>query len=797
MLWKIYTLQKLGVYVLVGTSLAALWLGGAFIPAVWLVCGMAIIASWFCEPPLIDPSVYANLWRPLTLTVLGLLILAALLGYIGPFDAAIGLVLYLTAAKLFQRERAADYIQAMVLSFLLMSISTIFNEDISFGFLFIIYVVVGLISLTLYHLRIQVETHTQLSPQTRIGTPFLLNLAGLAVLALTISLVFFFAFPRIGFGFLAQQSRTPEILTGFSEEVNLGSFGTVKSDPTVVMRVEFTGVRPQRPQSLYWHGLTYDAYDGSSWTRTLNRVELVPTSDQRSYPLPESALSPVVQALQQDPASTPIQQQIYLEPINSSTLFSLRPLIRLRLSNSTSGNRARGSRSLIGIRETGDVAHRMLERVAYQYEATSLVPTWSGPDLQQISHEQVLNSLTPEQRRAYLQLPEDLNPEVQELAVEITEGIEGDYDRVMAVRDYLLVNYSYTLDLPDPGQLPPLDSFLFQNPRGHCEYFSTAMAILLRTIDIPTRSVNGFIGGRWNEAEQYLAVRNADAHSWIEVPFADYGWVRFDPTPPAANVSLQQNWLDPLRSFYDAMQFRWVKYVLQYDLDTQVELLQQITSTVTQMRSPDQKWGERLKTAWPELQAVLRQNLIPTLGIIFSTVVAGWQARRRRWQRLRFRDLISVVILSLLNVGLVYWLWTPSPQGLFLVSVGITPGLAFAWFRWSARVPHSPRRAEVLGISRFYLQLRQALAEAGVQIPKHQGPATLMEAVLAHPELPYSDRVLGMIQRYMQVRFGEEPLTAAELKTLWQDLRNLKKEWKHHRTPSSGPEPVELKAQQS
>lgn len=794
MLWKIYTLQKLGVYVLVATSLAALWLGGAFIPPVWLVCGIAIIASWFCEPPLIDPAVYANLWRPLTLTVLGLLILAALLGTIGPFDTAIGLVLYLTAAKLFQRERAADYIQAMVLSFLLMSIATIFNEDITFGFLFIIYVITGLISLTLYHLRVQVETHAQLSPQTRIGTPFLLNLAGLAILALTISLVFFFAFPRIGFGFLAQQSRTAEILTGFSEEVNLGSFGTVKSDPTVVMRVEFTEVMPQRPQNLYWHGLTYDAYDGSSWTRTLNQVDLVPTSDRRSYPLPESVLSPVVRALQQDPASTLIQQQIYLEPINSSTLFSLRPLISLRLSNPNSGNRSRRSRSLIGIRETGDVAHRMLERVAYQYEATSLVPTWSALDLQQISHAQILNGLTPAQQRAYLQLPEDLSPEVQDLAVEITEGIEGDYNRVQAVRDYLLANYRYTLDLPDPGQRPPLESFLFQNQRGHCEYFSTAMAILLRTIDIPTRSVNGFIGGRWNEAEQYLAVRNADAHSWIEIPFGEYGWVRFDPTPPAANVSLLRSWLDPFRSFYDAMQFRWVKYVLQYDLDTQVELLQQISSTVDQMRSPDQKWGERLKESWPDLQAGLRQNLIPTLGLIFSTVLAGWQGRRRRWQRLLLRDLMIMASLSLLSGGLVYFLWTPSAHGLLLVSAGIAPGLAFAWFRWSARVPRSPRRAEMLGISRFYLQLRQVLAEAGVVIPRHQGPAALMKAVRAHPQLPDSDRVLAMILRYMQVRFGQESLTSAELKALWKELRDLQKQWKHNRTAASKAETVEVGA---
>src|SRR6202008_3744488 len=111
--------------------------------------------------------------------------------------------------------------------------------------------------------------------------------------------------------------------------------------------------------------------------------------------------------------------------------------------------------------------------------------------------------------------------------------------------------------------LAPLEDFLFVQRRGHCEYFATALAILLRTQGIPTRVVNGFFGGEWNEFGGYYAVRQGDAHAWVEGYFPEAGWVMFDPTPtaPLSRGGIF-GFFDRL---YDAARIRWFTYVIDYD----------------------------------------------------------------------------------------------------------------------------------------------------------------------------------------------------------------------------------------
>ena len=133
--------------------------------------------------------------------------------------------------------------------------------------------------------------------------------------------------------------------------------------------------------------------------------------------------------------------------------------------------------------------------------------------------------------RQYLQVPGEITEEVRQLAQDITRGATTRYDKAVAVTRWLRSNLGYTLKMESPGGTEPIHHFLLERRRGHCEYFSSAMAILLRTVDVPTRNVNGFLGGEWNEYNDYIAVRAGDAHSWVEVYFQGVGWVTFDPTP--------------------------------------------------------------------------------------------------------------------------------------------------------------------------------------------------------------------------------------------------------------------------
>src|SRR5690606_29937901 len=171
--------------------------------------------------------------------------------------------------------------------------------------------------------------------------------------------------------------------------------------------------------------------------------------------------------------------------------------------------------------------------------------------------------------RFYLQIPR-LDPRIVELADSLTEGLDNRYDRAVAIERYLRT-FGYTRDLPATRAETTLEHFLFERREGHCEYFSTAMVVLLRAVGIHARNVNGFMGGQWSQFGDYLVVTQNEAHSWVEVWFPGYGWVTFDPTPPGGpGTEAATSWMWPGRIFFDGLQHRWNKWVLDYDMDSQL-----------------------------------------------------------------------------------------------------------------------------------------------------------------------------------------------------------------------------------
>ena len=94
-----------------------------------------------------------------------------------------------------------------------------------------------------------------------------------------------------------------------------------------------------------------------------------------------------------------------------------------------------------------------------------------------------------------------------------------------------MTHFGYTLEIPRVAPRDPLADFLFVRKRGHCEYFASSMAIMLRTLGIPSRVVNGFRTSEFNDLTGNYVIRASSAHSWVEAYFPGYGWVSFDPTP--------------------------------------------------------------------------------------------------------------------------------------------------------------------------------------------------------------------------------------------------------------------------
>ncbi len=134
----------------------------------------------------------------------------------------------------------------------------------------------------------------------------------------------------------------------------------------------------------------------------------------------------------------------------------------------------------------------------------------------------------------------------------------------------------YTITLKKGTSEFPLEDFLFYGREGHCEYFATAMAVLLRAAGIPTRVVNGFIGGDWNEFGEFFLIRQSDAHSWVEVFFPTYGWVIFDPTPPSIGAAAPRGRESFFFSYLDYLRYRWNRYVVDFNQIDQIRLINKV-----------------------------------------------------------------------------------------------------------------------------------------------------------------------------------------------------------------------------
>ncbi len=121
---------------------------------------------------------------------------------------------------------------------------------------------------------------------------------------------------------------------------------------------------------------------------------------------------------------------------------------------------------------------------------------------------------------------------IRELALQVTAGRNNPYDQAQAIESYLRSNFRYTLTpIQPPAGADPIAYFLFTSKEGYCEYFATAMGDMLRSLGIPTRLVNGYGPGSFDEQLGRYVVRESDAHTWVEVYFPTYGWIPFEPTP--------------------------------------------------------------------------------------------------------------------------------------------------------------------------------------------------------------------------------------------------------------------------
>jgi len=138
-------------------------------------------------------------------------------------------------------------------------------------------------------------------------------------------------------------------------------------------------------------------------------------------------------------------------------------------------------------------------------------------------------------RQKYLQLPSTLPQRVRDLARKIAGAESNPYDATEQIESYLRTTYHYapSVRAPPPGR-DPVDFFLFDLKEDFCEYFASAMTVMLREMGIPARFVEGYTTGTLDPNTGKYVVKELDAHAWVEVYFPNYGWIEFEPTPSQA-----------------------------------------------------------------------------------------------------------------------------------------------------------------------------------------------------------------------------------------------------------------------
>ena len=301
----------------------------------------------------------------------------------------------------------------------------------------------------------------------------------------------------------------PNAYPGFSDVVDLRARGQLSDD--IAFRVRSS-------QASLWRAEVFDTFDGAMWTIGDTPTTTLPTlggTGAATMP-PAAGGNPAVR-------TTQLTQTFYIASPQPNVLFAAYRPDEIYFPSG-------------GLRTDGydSVRSPIFLDTGMVYSVVSNVP---------ITDPQTLRGAGPLQvpaKDADLQLPDAMPSRVADLAARITAGRATEYDKVIAVQDWIAANTRYDLNVArDPAGVDTVDRFLFVTRRGFCEQIASAMAVMLRTQGIPTRLVTGYGPGTWNPLTGYYEVKQSDAHAWLEVYYPSIGWVPYDPTfgVPAASGS--------------------------------------------------------------------------------------------------------------------------------------------------------------------------------------------------------------------------------------------------------------------
>ena len=660
-----------------------------------------------------------------------------------PVTMIIHFILFASSLKLLRAKSDRDWLWLYIVSFCQVVITSVVMIGTNYLILFVLYFFAAISTFVAYEIRSsrqifrkaqeksappegqtweiefwkeERETRREYA-QPRWRTLSYFSAIVLFLILLT-AIPIFLAMPRLTRGFTHNQFLATGRVSGFSDTVRLGEIARIKLNPQIVMRVRVKFPISVGRQNLKWRGVTLDNYDGQFW------------SESSGGPL---QLKRFANSFRIDDKMTPrgfTHQQFFIEPLNINTVFAApRPVFLSGLSEL-----ARDSGDGLW---TEDHPYHKIDYLVYSDTST--------PEEIDLAVDNS-RAYPLEIRQRYLQLPHGHDRRIDDLAQEVTRGATTQYEIARRIERFLSTTYTYTLDLQRVEDGDPVADFLFNTQAGHCEYFASAMVLMLRTRQVPARLVNGFQMGEYNDSADVYTVRQSDAHSWVEVYFRKHGWVAFDPTPAAGMSVYGDGWTAWLRHYGEALEMFWLEQIVGFDTTKQVSMVM----AFQQWLSSSQKTASLRWMDWALQMGERAESLKELLG--FSAAAGGQNHLLER------HSPVVLVIFSITGLGI------------FATAVLIRRK------RRNSQLWRNGVDASISAVA-FYHEMLKTLERIGYQREPHQTPAEFAAQIA----LPSVREITFLYQR---TRFGCVDLNEQEvarigilLEELKQKLRKKKRDY--------------------
>lgn len=540
--------------------------------------------------------------------------------------ATVHLIFFLAIVRGLTARTPRDYTYVKVLAFLELLAACIVTANSSFFFFLMLFLLFGVATFASSEIRRAArKDYRPRDDRTlvtgggmhrfhlRLGTLSACLFAG--ILLMTAGL--FFLLPRTAQAAFRHLVPQHYHLAGFSNEVILGQIGEIKTRDTPVMHVQMFDMEAAR--NLKWRGGVLSRFDGRKWSN--------PPVGSEALRVVHGQVDLGSRTVRYRQGGRHIPYEVHLKDIAADALFLAGEPEYLRID-----------------------APFIVRGWANSYRLGFLVPpvvyhvsAFFETDPQPPGEFHEPESLPLSARGRYLELP-PIDPRIRPLAVSMAGSEILPERQARALERHLRTDFSYTLQMPSQEVADPLAYFLFERRKGHCEYFASAMAVMLRTLDIPSRVVTGFQSGVYNPISGWQVIRASDAHSWVEAYIPGRGWVTFDPTP-ADPTAVRQNFWAKLALWADAVDLFWQDWVLNYNLDRQFSVAVKVEESsrgflsvswfdraASQLSKAQSKATGLVVNWWPYFVAAFFLGLLIYFegGAIRKLLSLRWRLRRIR-----------------------------------------------------------------------------------------------------------------------------------------------------------------------